>query len=265
MREGRETRIATPQGELYAVRWMPPRGEDADRTPVVLLHDSLGSVSLWRRFPARLACILKRPVVAYDRLGYGRSAPYPGAQPPSFIDDEASSGFAAVREHLGLARFMVLGHSVGGCMAAAIAAMYPEACQGLITVAAQAFTEPRTLVGIRTAERAFAVPGQMERLARHHGDKADWVLRAWVDTWHSEPFRHWRLDEALGGVRCPTLAVHGERDEYGSPQQPRRIAALTPGPADPLMLPDCGHVPHRECPERLIDGIASFVAASTAC
>jgi hypothetical protein len=35
----------------------------------------------------------------------------------------------------------------------------------------------------------FAQPGQLERLARYHGDKAAWVLSAWVDTWLSPPLR----------------------------------------------------------------------------
>ncbi|RTR05247.1 alpha/beta fold hydrolase [Halomonas nitroreducens] len=255
-------RIATPQGALHAGRWSPPRAQP--RSPIVLLHDSLGCVALWRDFPARLARATGRQVIAYDRLGYGRSAPHPGPQPISFIEDEARGAFAAVTRQLGLERFVLLGHSVGGAMAVAAAGHHPEACEGLVTVAAQAFTEARTLAGIREAERAFAAPGQMARLARHHSDKAEWVLRSWVETWHSTAFRNWCLDEALRRVRCPTLALHGEHDEYGSLAQPRRIAALAAGTAEAGILPDCGHVPHRECPEQLIAAIAPFLATPTA-
>lgn len=256
-----EARIATPSGDLHARRCRPGDAEGTG-SPIVLMHDSLGCVALWHDFPARLAEATGREVIAYDRLGYGRSAPYPGPQPTDFIEEEAAS-FGAVREQLALERFVMLGHSVGGCMAAEIAARHADGCEALVTVAAQAFTEPRTLAGIREAEHGFAEPGRMARLEKHHGHKAGWVLKAWVGTWHSAPFAHWTLDASLDGVRCPTLAIHGEHDEFGSLAQPRRIASLTPGPAEPVILPDCGHVPHRECPERLIDAIRPFLDVPT--
>ncbi|TDO16544.1 MULTISPECIES: alpha/beta fold hydrolase [Halomonas] len=255
----REIRIPTPRGELHALRCRPGDSE-ATGSPIVLMHDSLGCVALWRDFPIRLAEATGREVIAYDRLGYGRSAPYPGPQPSDFIEQESAS-FDAVRKQLVLDRFVMLGHSVGGCMAVEIAAHHADGCEALVTVAAQAFTEPRTLDGIRKAQRDFAEPRRMARLATYHGDKAEWVLRSWVETWHSEAFAHWTLDEALRRVACPTLAIHGEHDEFGSLAQPRRIAALTPGPSEPTILPDCGHVPHRECPERLIDAICPFLDA----
>ncbi|QFU01222.1 Non-heme chloroperoxidase [Halomonas sp. THAF5a] len=251
--------LDTPAGGLHAARWGPDTTA-ATRSPVVLLHDSLGCVALWRDFPARLAEASGREVIAYDRLGYGESAPWPGHQPTSFIADEAEV-FPALRDRFGLARFVVLGHSVGGGMATEIAGRHADACEALITVAAQAFTEPRTLAGIREAEQAFQQPVAMARLAKYHGDKAEWVLRSWVDNWHSEAFADWTLDDALHRVTCPTLAVHGEHDEYGSPAQPERIAALTPGPKAPRILSQCGHVPHRECPERLVAALLPFLAA----
>lgn len=249
--------LDTPAGGLHAARWRPNTPE-APRSPIVLLHDSLGCVALWREFPARLAAASGREVIAYDRAGYGKSTPYPGPQPASFIVDEAEV-FRTLRKQLGLERFVTLGHSVGGAMAVEIAGQHADGCEALITVAAQASIEPRTLAGIREAEQAFQSPAAMARLAKHHGDKADWVLRAWVDTWHSEAFAGWTLDNALQRVSCPTLAIHGEHDEYGSRAQPQRIASLTPGPAKPHILTDCGHVPHRECPERLIAALLPFL------
>lgn len=255
--------LESPAGDLHVARWRPETSEPAapgpTGPPIVLLHDSLGCVGLWRDFPALLASATHREVIAYDRRGYGRSAPYPGPQPASFIADEPSDAFIRVREHFALERFVALGHSVGGDMAVEVAGQHADGCDALVTVAAQAFVEPRTLAGIRAAAAAFAEPGGMTRLARHHGDKAEWVLRSWVENWHSEAFAEWRLDPALARVSCPTLAIHGEHDEYSSLAQPRRIAALTPGPAEPVILP-CGHVPHRECPERLAAIVAAFLS-----
>ncbi|MCU7250347.1 alpha/beta fold hydrolase [Pseudomonas koreensis] len=247
--------IDTPEGALFAQSW---NSDEAYNPPIILLHDSLGCVALWRDFPERLARATGRKVIAYDRLGFGRSAPYPGKLPGSFIADEARSGFRAVCEHFDVNRFVVLGHSVGGGMAVSCAAAFPGRCQGVITESAQAFVEQATCDGIREAERQFALPGQMERLHKYHGDKAYWVLRAWVDTWLSDTFSDWRLDELLQQVRCPVLVLHGDRDEYGSTRQPERIAARVSGPASVQILANCGHVPHREFADAVLEVLCTF-------
>lgn len=251
--------IQTGRGKLFARMWVPSDEPPGGQAAFVLLHDSLGCVDLWRDFPERLAESTRQAVVAYDRLGFGRSDPYPGLLPVHFIRDEAAN-VHRLREGLGLGALIPFGHSVGGEMAVATAAQLPDLCTALVTEAAQAFIEDRTLAGIRAAKAAFREPGQIERLARYHGAKARWVLDAWIETWLSPAFGNWNLDEDLRQVRCPTLALHGDRDEYGSERHPGRIARLTPGPSEPVILPDCGHVPHREQPERVLGAIAQFLA-----
>ena len=75
---------------------------------------------------------------------------------------------------LGLRPDAVLGHSVGGGMAAHVAAAWPKQCVALVTESAQTFVEDRTLEGIRVARDQFAQPGQLDRLSKYHGDKAAW-------------------------------------------------------------------------------------------
>ncbi len=254
--------LETPTGGIHVARWYPPQVA-LSHCPIILLHDSLGCVALWRGFPEQLAEATGREVIAYDRLGFGHSATCSEPLPTTFVADEARGTFAAVRDALGIGRFVLLGHSVGGAMAIEAAGQHADACQALITVAAPSSVEPRTLAGIREAEAAFAEPEAMARLARYHGDKAEWVLRNWVDIWHSEAFRDWHLDEALPGVISPTLAIHGEHDEFGATEQAQRIARLTTGPAEARILA-CGHVPHRECPEALAAIVAAFLADTVA-
>lgn len=237
---------------VFARRW---RAAD-DAVPIVLLHDSLGAVDLWRGFPGQLAHALGRTVIAYDRLGYGRSDPHPGTQPLSFIRDEADTAFAALREQLTLDAFVLFGHSVGGGMAVACAARHADGCSALVTESAQAFVEDRTLAGIVAAKRTFEREEQLARLRRLHGDKAEWVLQAWTDTWLAPEFAGWTLDDELRGVRCPVLAIHGDRDEFGSERHPQRIAGLTRGTAS--ILAGCGHVPHREHESTVIELVKRF-------
>ena len=251
--------LDTPAGRLFAKRWNPTAAGASAQPPLILLHDSLGSVEQWREFPAEIARASMRPVVAYDRLGFGRSDPHPGQVSLDFIEDEASNGFRQIKEGLGIGRFAVFGHSVGGGMAVGIAAAYPLHCESLITLSAQAFVEDRTLSGIRAAQRAFAQPGQVDRLRRYHGDKAAWVLSAWIDRWLDPAFAHWCLDPVLPRVVCPSLVLHGSRDEYGSRLHPERIAGLSTGPSV-MHIGEWGHVPHREQPGEIVRRVAARLA-----
>ncbi|MGE8064494.1 alpha/beta fold hydrolase [Pseudomonas sp. NPDC089569] len=248
--------IETPDGQLFAQCWSP---DPARGAPIVLLHDSLGCVELWRDFPERLALASGRRVIAYDRLGFGRSAAFAGLLAPGFIEGEAMGGFEAVRQHFDLNQFVVLGHSVGAGMAIGCAAAHPQRCQGVISESAQTFVEPLTLDGIRQAERQFAEPGQLERLQKYHGDKARWVLNAWIGTWLSDAFGPWNLDPQLARVRCPLLAMHGDRDEYGSTHHLERMARGVSSPISLHILPECGHVPHREHPQAVLSTIGEFL------
>lgn len=256
----RDRHIPTPKGRLFARQWLP--AAPSGKAPFILLHDSLGSVALWRDFPARLAALTGRPVIAYDRLGFGKSDPYPGRLRSDFISEEARSGLHFIRESFGIGRMILFGHSVGGGMAVASGAAFPDETEAVITLAAQAFVENRTIAGLEQAKLFFRSEEQMDRLARYHGDKAPWVLGAWLDTWLDPSFAHWSLDEALRGLRCPILAIHGDKDEYGSEAHPKRIAALAPGRAEVAIIPDCGHVPHREKLEEVLQLVERFLRSS---
>ncbi|ATB36137.1 alpha/beta hydrolase [Cystobacter fuscus] len=248
--------LETTAGRLFARLWGEPQ---RDAPTLLLFHDSLGCVELWRDFPARLAATTGRAVVAYDRLGFGRSDPHPGCLTPDFMREEARTSVPALISQLGLGALVPLGHSVGGAMAVATAAHFPEDCAAVITESAQAFVEDRTVAGIRAAQAGFTAPGQVERLARYHGDKARWVLDAWIETWLSPGFATWRLDDDLRGLRCPVLALHGDNDEYGSPAHPERIRSVPAGPAHAILLEGVGHVPHREHPEVVLAHVAAFL------
>ncbi len=250
--------VATASGKIFAKLW-GRLDAGGGRKPIVLFHDSIGSVELWRDFPEKLAQATDRPVIAYDRLGFGKSDPCSGRLPRDFIRRQARGEFAALRDHLRIGQMILFGHSVGGGMAVAAGATFLEATLAVITVAAQAMVEDRTLEGIRRAQAAFEQPGQMQRLARYHGDKARWALDAWTKTWLSPDFADWTLDEDLRALRCPVLALHGENDEYGSPAQAKRIAELAPGDRQAVILGGCGHTPHREQPEAVLNAVGAFL------
>lgn len=251
--------VTSPRGKLFAREWRPAQMCD-DRAPIVLVHDSLGSVELWRNLPSLLAARTGRAIIAYDRLGFGSSDPYPGKLSADFVADEARTYLPALLNGLGIGKVALLGHSVGGAMAAVFAAALGDRCTALVTESAQTFTEDVTLAGIRAAKVSFAEPGQIGRLERYHGAKAQWVLDAWVETWLSQAFASWDIGNDLRKIRSPVLAIHGDNDEFGSLIHPKRIAELAPGGAVTRIIEGCGHVPHREKPDTVLQTLAEFLA-----
>lgn len=249
--------VDTALGRLAARQWEPA---DAGRTlaPIVMLHDSLGSIALWRDFPERLAAAAGRRVIAYDRLGFGGSDPHPGQLSMDYVQDESRTFLPQVLAQAQADAFLALGHSIGGCMGIASAAQHAR-CQGLITIAAQAYVDERIVAGIVDARNMFRDPAQFARLEKYHGAQARWVLDSWADTWTSPDFSSWNMGAELPQVRCPALVLHGDRDEYGSLAQPQRIADSIQGPVTFRVLEDCGHIPHREKPEVLLAAITAWL------
>lgn len=245
------------QGRLYAKTWTPAMPRQA---PLVLMHDSLGSVALWRDFPAQLAQATGRQVVAYDRLGFGQSDARADTLSPRFVGEEAALYFPILRQQLGLERFALLGHSVGGGMGIAIAACAGQACTALVTIAAQAFVEDRTRAGIVEARALFQDAAQLERLSKYHGSKSRWVVDAWTETWLSASFADWTVDAWLPRLQCPLLAIHGELDEYGSTAHPERIARLAGAGGQTEIIAGAHHMPHREMAEQVLGRVQAFLA-----
>lgn len=228
--------------------------------PILLLHDSLGCVTLWRDFPEKLAAATGRTVIAYDRAGFGQSVVRTAPVRSSFIADEALEGVVPVLDALGINKVVLLGHSVGGGMAVAAGASLPDRVAGLITISAQAFVEDLTLAGVRDAKVAFAQDGQVERLARYHGERARWVLQAWIETWLAPNYVDWSLSPMLEKLTVPVLAMHGSQDEFGSARHPQMIANQSAGRGRMRMFKGVGHMPHKEVTDEVLAEVMGYLA-----
>ena len=250
-----EFTVIGPHGPLFVSVWPG----DPEQTPLLLLHDSLGAVSLWRDFPKQLAARTGRQVVAYDRAGFGRSVVRNAHIASDFIMAEAHEGILPVLDTLDIQKVVLLGHSVGGGMALSAASILEERVAGVVTLSGQAFVEDRTLQGVRDAKVTFAQEGQVERLSKYHGERAKWVLSAWIDTWLDPSFADWSLDEPLRQIKVPVLAMHGAEDEFGSLKHPEMIAGLTGGRCK--VFEGVGHMPHKEATEEVLAEVQAFTSA----
>lgn len=254
----KEYDIKTKQGVIVAKSWQPIEN-NPEQSAILLFHDSLGCIELWRTFPTVLSQITGRKIIAYDRLGFGHSDVRTDRMGLDFIEEEAISFVPNICEQLGLEHFIALGHSVGGAMAVNSAALHSKKCNGLITIAAQAFPEKLTLDSIREAKVLFQDQVQIDKLTRYHGPRARWVVDAWIETWLRPEFADWSLKSTLQKVTCPTLAIHGSEDEYGTKSHPEIIVNSVNGRAELEIMPDTHHVPHREKEKWVADRIARFL------
>lgn len=248
-------RITTEYGSLFVRDW----GANTGAAPIILLHDSLGCVTLWRDFGTHLAARTGRRVIAYDRAGFGQSDAYAGRLPLDFIYRECRETLPPILDALDVGDFVLFGHSVGGEMSVAGAADFGARCVAIISESAQIFPEECIYEGIRAAQPGL-VPGhpQYERLKKYHGGKTDWVLSSWIDNWLDPAFTL-DLTGHMKNVRCPVLALHGDQDEFGSTAQAKYLCDRVAGPAQLYVMKDCGHVPHRDRPAEILESVAAFL------
>ena len=224
---------------------------------IVLLHEGLGSVALWRDFPATLAEATGFGVFVYSRAGYGRSSPVALPRPLDYMTREAVETLPLVLAAVGVERVVLVGHSDGASIAALFAGAFEDSrLAGLALIAPHFFAEPEGLAAIRAAERAFAEGDLRARLERHHAD-VEGAFYGWSRAWLDADFTRWNIADCIDGWRVPALVVQGDADPYGTLRQVeeirRRAAAV-----EALILPGCGHAPQFERPAETLAAIAGF-------
>jgi pimeloyl-ACP methyl ester carboxylesterase len=228
---------------------------DAAAPPLVLLHEGLGSVGLWRGFPADLNRATGLRTVAFSRFGHGRSDPPPRPRTPSFMHEEAREVLPAVLAALGLERPILVGHSDGGSIALIYAAEHDDPT-GLVLLAPHVFVEEICVSAIAEVRAGFE-ERLRERMARHHDDPVV-TFRGWSEIWLDPAFRSWNLEGLLPGITAPALLIQGRDDQYGTLAQVEAIERGVAGRAETLVLPG-GHAPQLEQPEAVLAAIERFV------
>lgn len=248
-------------GRKIEIEYQCISAELTDSPLIVFLHEGLGSISMWRDFPAKVCNELACRGLVYSRYGYGQSTPRPAdeARRLDYLHVQAHEALPNLLSALGMAeeRPILFGHSDGGSIALLYAAMFPESIRGIAVAAPHIFVEDITLEGIRKAKETYQTTDFPARLARHHRD-GESVFRAWIDVWLTPAFKDWNIEAFLADIRCPVLAIQGVDDEYGTLEQIRGIQRRAPQ-TQLLEIPACGHSPHRDQPEILIKALRDFV------
>ena len=232
---------------------------DTDKPVLVFLHEGLGSITQWRRFPEDLCVTTGLSAIIYDRTGYGRSSSRPTPWPDNFLINEAHA-LPLLLEALGINKPILFGHSDGGTIALMVAALYPHLPLATITEAAHVLIEPITKRGLRSLlDKTHNEPDFVKRLLRHHPLADHSFITNWVETWLRPSLAQWNMRDMLPAIICPVLVLQGNRDEHGSPQQVEYIVKEISGPSTAIMIADCGHVPHIEAGKPVIEATQRFL------
>ena len=230
----------------------------AQNPSIVFLHEGLGSVSLWRDFPSRVAAATDCPAIVYSRKGYGNSEVVREARNVRYMHEEALDVLPEFLHKVGIERPILLGHSDGASIALIYAGAYGKA-RALILLAPHVFVEPLTVAGIAEARERAKTSDLIEKLARHHKDSIS-AFRGWNDIWLHPEFLNWNIEEYLPRIDCPVLAIQGSDDEYGTLRQLQAIERQVHGPFEQVILNRCSHSPHRDQPDQVLAAITRFVA-----
>jgi pimeloyl-ACP methyl ester carboxylesterase len=232
---------------------------------MIFLHEGLGSLAMWKDFPATLCDALGCRGLVYSRPGYGRSTARAADElwRADFMHQQAHNVLPALLQALHVEPAQdppwLFGHSDGGSIALLYAARQAMHCAGAIVLAPHIVVEDLSVASIDTTRQAYLHGGLRERLAKYHDDP-DSAFWGWNRIWLDPAFRHWQIAAEIGAIRCPLLAVQGLDDEYGTLEQVRGIQRQVPQ-TTLLELADCGHSPQRDQAERLIAAVKTFFVA----
>jgi pimeloyl-ACP methyl ester carboxylesterase len=252
---------------------------------LVLLHGFAASVFSWREVMEPLSEI--GTVVAFDRPAFGLTErPMPGewvGESPYGAEAQVELTIGLLDE-LGVERAVLVGNSAGGTIAMLTALAYPERVQALVLVDPAVYDHG----GLLDFARFLANTPQMQRIVplvarRIRGWGMDFGRSAWHDpskitaeVWEGylKPLQaeNWdrglwemvrasqshNLAERLAEIRMPCLVITGDDDRIVPTEQSIRLAHELPD-AELVVIPDCGHIPHEECPDLFLQAMTDFL------
>jgi pimeloyl-ACP methyl ester carboxylesterase len=234
-----------------------PLAFKASAPSCVFLHEGLGSVALWKDWPAQICQTLECEGWVYSRRGYGYSESIfdvRGAEKlqSNYMHREALEVLPALLAHLKIANPLLIGHSDGGTIALIHASQFPVA--GCVVMAPHVMMEDISIQAISHARDHFAK--LKPKLAAFHKD-VDVAFWQWNDVWLSEAFRSFDIRPLLQKIQTPLMAIQGTEDPYGTMAQIDEIAVHATQTLV-VKLENCGHNPHKEKPLEVIQALKYF-------
>ena len=221
-------------------------------------------------------------VVVPDQIGFGRSSK--PIIPYNFHDMAANT--RKLLQTLGITKTSVVGHSMGGMLAARFAASYPDITERAVLYDPIGLTDVRWQSPWRTAEDAYKATMAASRDQLWRGFYAN-IQRYFPDAWKPEYEKYVRILYAptLSGdwprlamvraiyrqityldpvvydwahIKAKTLIIGGERDGENFPEHARHIASEIQN-SEVYLIPNVGHVPHLQVPDIFYNELLRFL------
>ncbi|HNK62894.1 MAG TPA: alpha/beta hydrolase [Anaerolineales bacterium] len=249
----------------------------------ILLHGFGASIFSWREVTEPLSKY--GMVIAYDRPAFGlteRPMEWEGENPYS---QEAQVDLViGLMDALGVEKVTLVGNSAGGTISMLAYLQYPERIESLILVdpavyaggGAPAWIRPLLStpqfdhIGPLFGRQLQAQGNEFLKTAWHDPAKItpeifagyqkplqvnDWDKALWYLTLSS---RESGLAEHISEVDLPALVITGDDDRIVPTEQSLRLAEELPN-AQLAVIPQCGHVPHEECPAAFMQAVEEFL------
>jgi pimeloyl-ACP methyl ester carboxylesterase len=243
-------------GRRLETAWWGP--DTAHTSTIVLLHEGLGCVALWRDVPERLAAETGCRVLAYSRFGYGNSDLAVLPRRMTYMHDEALDVLPRVLDAAGIERAVLLGHSDGGSIAAVHAgAVHDPRIAGIVLIAAHFFVEDQNIASIARIRTEYETTDLRSRLARYHTN-VDNAFRGWNDAWLDPRFRDFDITGYLPKITVPVLALQGADDPYGTVAQLNVLERTIRSPLETKLIAGARHAPHLEAKPTTLAAIAAL-------
>ena len=249
----------------------------------ILLHGFGASLFSWHEVTTPLAEY--GTVIAYDRPAFGlteRPLEWKGESP--YSQDSQVELVIGLMDALGIEKATLVGNSAGGTVSMLTALKYPERIESLILVdpavyaggGAPAWIRPllgtpqMRHVGPLIARQIQAQGVEFIKTAWHDPSKIpqatvdgyqkplqveDWDKALWELTLSS---RESGLAKRVNEFNLPILVITGDNDRIVPTEQSLRLAAEIPN-ADLVVVPQCGHLPHEECPDEFMQAVQDFL------
>lgn len=231
----------------------------SNKPVLVFLHEALGSIAQWKTFPQELCRRLNLPALLYDRIGSGGSDSISTPRRKGYLEEQAYEFLPEILEQLGIKKVILIGHSDGASIALLYAAKFQDKTLLTVSEAAHVFVEPVGLEGLKRAREAYLNGPVKKLLERYHGAKTDALFWAWYNTWSSEDYRDWSMEQYIPSITCPVLVIQGENDEYATLEQVHRVSKKTAGVCEEYIVPECAHIPHLQSGKAVLEKIAVFI------
>jgi len=252
---------------------------------MLLLHGFGASEFSWREVMQPLAENFH--VIAYDRPAFGLTErPLPGDwgfQPNPYGEEANVALVIGLMDAFDADQAVLVGNSAGGRIALAVAAAYPERVSNLILVdsvgaSGSSFSWTNLITQIpqvrelgHYAFRSIPSTGADSIYAAWYDPAlvtediiAGYKVPLQVENWDRALFEFQRaskrpdLTEALSQLPVPALVISGEDDRIVPPETAVQLAELLPN-SELVLIPECGHLPHEECPAEFLEAIEQFL------